>query len=130
MYVRQNPDGSLDWSINDARNDTNLMDFRHRNHHALATAIQRIDDFLGHVVFGRVMIDTLGMVKQCMDLGMSRENAERIVMAARSFAMGMHESGMDAEEIRDKFEEVYGELRGEAPRSRRQRTGEAGLAPS
>jgi hypothetical protein len=77
-------DGTYDWSQNSARNDTNLMDFRAAAHHGLPAVLQRVDDFLGLVVSGRVVIDTLGMVRSSMAQGMGRENAERIAAIARS----------------------------------------------
>lgn len=113
MYVRPHPDGSYDWSVNAALNDTNLMDFRAPERRSLRELIQRIDDFLGLVVSGSLVIDTLGLVQRSMEQGLSREQAENVVKVAREFALEMHESGMDAREIRSRFDEFVGQLRSE-----------------
>ena len=119
MYVRAYRDGTYDWCVNAARNDTNLMDFRPREQHELDEVLQRIDDFLGLIVWGDVVIDTLGLVRQSIAQGMTREDAERVVEATRNFALAMHESGMDAKEIRNRFVEIHEQLR-------RERTGQVG----
>jgi len=113
MYIRTHADGTYDWSQNSARNDTNLMDYRTAAHHGLPEVLQRVDDFLGLVVSGRVVIDTLGMVHSSMAQGMGRENAERIAAIARRIAIDLHESGMPADEIKVRFEEVHEQLRRE-----------------
>jgi hypothetical protein len=113
MYVRRHDDGTYDWSQNAARSDTNVMDFRRPEHHALTEVLRRVDDFLGLIVSGRVVIDTLGMVRKSMERGMGRANAERIAAVARNFALEMHESGMDADEIRTRFEEIHDQLQRE-----------------
>ena len=113
MYIREDAEGTYDWSQNAARNDTNLLDFRATGKHDLSEVLRRVDDFLGLVVSGRIVIDTLGMVRQSMALGMGRENAERIAMVARDFAIEMHNSGMDAEEIKGRFEQIHEQLRRE-----------------
>jgi hypothetical protein len=87
------------------------MDYRPRERHGLEEALQRVDDFIGLIVFGHVVIDTLGLVQQSMAQGMSRENAEKVAEAARNFALAMHESGMDAEEIRNRFAEIHEQFR-------------------
>jgi hypothetical protein len=72
-----------------------------------------VDDFLGLIVSGRVVIDTLGIVRKSMAQGMGRANAERIAAIARNFALEMHQSGMDADEIRTRFEEIHDQLKRE-----------------
>jgi hypothetical protein len=113
MYIRRHNDGTYDWSQNAARNDTNLMDFSRPEHHDLAEVLRRVDDFLGLIVSGRVVIDTLGIVRKSMAQGMGRANAERIAAIARNFALEMHQSGMDADEIRTRFEEIHDQLKRE-----------------
>lgn len=110
MYIRVHDDGTYDWSQNAGRNDTNLMEYRSPEHHEISEVLRRVDDFLGLVVSGRVVIDTLGMVRKSMQQGMGRATAERIASIARNFAVEMHESGMDADEIRDRFEEIHAQL--------------------
>lgn len=117
MYVRAFRDGTFDWCVNAARNDANLMDFRQREQHELEEVLQRIDDFLGLIVWGDVVIDTLGLVRQSIAQGMTRKDAEKVAEAARNFALAMHESGMDANEIRNRFSEIHEQLR-------RERTGQ------
>jgi len=111
MYVRAYEDGTFDWCVNAARNDTNLMDFRQREKHELEDVLQRIDDFLGLIVWGDVVIDTLGLVRDSIAQGMTRNDAEKIAEAARNFSKAMHESGMDAKEIRSRFGEIHEQLR-------------------
>ena len=113
MFVRPYSDGSYDWSVNAARNDTNLLDFRSPERHRPEEVLQRIDSFMGSVVSGPVFIDTLGMVRHSMDLGMSREEAERVATIARNLVLEMHEAGMDAHEIRNRFAEIHEQLRRE-----------------
>jgi hypothetical protein len=48
-----------------------------------------------------------------MELGMSPKEAEKIATIARNFALEMHESGMDAEEIKSRFGEIHEQLRRE-----------------
>ncbi|NJO54565.1 MAG: hypothetical protein HC829_06745 [Bacteroidales bacterium] len=120
MYVRADDEGTFDWCVNVARNDLNLMDFRKREQHDLDEVLRRIDDFLGSIVFGDVVIDTLGLVRQSMAQGMTRQEAENAAAAARNFAQAMHASGMDASEIRNRFAEIHEQLR-------RERTGETML---
>jgi hypothetical protein len=113
MYVREYPDGTYDWCVNAARNDTNLMDFRPRESHRVEEVISRIDHFLDLTVWGDVVLDTLTLVQPLMEKGMSREEAEKAVEAARTFALKMHEKGMDAREIRNRFTEIIEQLRRE-----------------
>ncbi|MGZ8322658.1 MAG: hypothetical protein ACXW3N_06070 [Rhodoplanes sp.] len=113
MYLRAYADGSYDWCVNAARNDTNLMDFRPRESHRLEEVIRRIDDFLDGTVWGSVILDTLGLVQPLMERGLSREDAEKAVEAARTFVLDMHKDGMDAGEIRNRFIEIHEQLRRE-----------------
>jgi len=113
MYVRAYNDGTFDWCVNAARNDTNLMDFRSRERHDPKEALQRIDDFLGLIVWGEVVIDTLGLVRDSIAKGMSPKEAEKVAEAARNFSRAMHDSGMDASEIRNRFAEIHEQLRRE-----------------
>ncbi len=113
MFVRRHDDGSYDWSVNAARNDINLMDFRSPERHRPEEVLQRIDSFIGRAVSGRLFIDTLGIVRQSMEMGMSREEAERIATLARDLVLEMHGSGMDAHEIRNRFAEIHEQLRRE-----------------
>ena len=113
MFVRPYDDGSCDWSINAARTGPNLMDFRSPERHGAEEVLRRIDDFLGLVVSGPVVIDTLGLVKQSMKLGMSRERAEQIAKIAREMVLDMHNSGMNAGEIRTRFAEIHAQLQQE-----------------
>jgi hypothetical protein len=119
MYVRAFQDGTYDWCVNAARNDTNLMDFRAREQYELKDVLRRVDDFLGRIVWGDVVIDTLGLVRQSIAEGMTRGDAEKLAEAARNFALAMHESGMDAKEIRNRFTEIHEQLR-------RERNGQVG----
>ncbi len=113
MYVRPHPDGTYDWSVNAAENHTNLMDFRAPERHELAEVLGRVEDFLDSVVSGRVVIDTLGLVQGSVALGMSVDEAERFAETARGFVIEMHESGMDAHEIKTRFDEIHEQLRRE-----------------
>lgn len=123
MFLRAYSDGTYDWCVNAARNDTNLMDFRSREQHELREVLRRIDDFLGLIVWGDVVIDTLGLMRRLMAQGMTRKDAESFTQAARDFAQAMHASGMDANEIRNRFAEIHEQLR-------RERTGKARLNES
>lgn len=113
MYVRAHGDGTYDWCVNVARNDTNLMDFRAAERHTVEETLHRIDDFVGLAVSGRVVIDTLGLVQQSMERGMTRETAERVAEHARDLILEMHASGMDAHEIKTRFTEIQEQLRRE-----------------
>jgi hypothetical protein len=111
MYVRSFDDGTYDWSVNVARNDTNLMEFREPQKHRLEEVLQRIDDFLAGTVPGRLVLDTLGLVHRSMALGMSREEAERAAIATRDFIFEMHEAGMSADEIKRRFGHIHADLK-------------------
>ncbi len=113
MYLRAYPDGAYDWCVNAGRNDTNLMDFRPRESHDAKDVLRRVDDFLDGAVSGNVILDTLGLLHALMAQGMSREEAEKAVGVVREFVRAMHESGMDANEIRNRFTEIQGQLRRE-----------------
>ena len=113
MYVRPHIDGDYDWSVNAAQNDTNLMDFRPPERHELGEVLYRMENFIVSAVPGRVVIDTLGLIRGSLALGMSREDAERAAEKAREFVLGMHESGMDAHEIKMRFAEIHEQLRRE-----------------
>ena len=60
---------------------------------------------------GRLILDTLGWVYKSMEMGMTREEAERAVMATRDFIREMEAAGMSGEEIRQRFAEIHEDLK-------------------
>ena len=113
MYVRRYSDGAYDWSVNAALNDTNLMDFRPPERRELGELLYRMGNFIRFVVPGRVVIDTLGLIRDSLALGLSRDDAEKAAEKAREFVVDMHESGMDAHEIKMRFQEINEQLKRE-----------------
>lgn len=111
MFVRSYQDGTYDWSVNEARNKTNLMDFRAPSKRSLNETLRRVDEFWDGKLPGRLVIDTLGIVQGAMALGLSREQAERAATAAGKLASDMHNAGLDAGEIRERFAGIEGQLR-------------------
>ena len=105
MFIRAYEDGTYDWSVNDAGNDTNLLDYREPMRRSEVEVLDRIDGFWTQTQPGTLLLDTLGMVKRALDLGLTREQAEQTVIVAREGILAMHKSGMDAKEIKARFAE-------------------------
>lgn len=112
MYVRSHEDGTYDWSIGAGPRDP-LMDYTAPERHDLEEVGRRIDDFLGLIVAGPLVIDTLSLVRRSMESGMGRETAEKVAHVARDLALKMHEAGMDAHEIRNRFAYIHEQLKRE-----------------
>lgn len=105
MFIRAHEDGTYDWSVNDAGNDTNLLDYRETMRRSEVEVLDRIDGFWTEAEPGNLLLDTLGMVERALALGLSREQAEHAVIVAREAILAMHKSGMDAKEIKVRFAE-------------------------
>lgn len=105
MFIRAYDDGTYDWSVNDADINTNLLDYREPMRRSEVEVLERIDALLSKHEAGTLLLDTLGMVERALALGLSREQAEQAVSVAREAILAMHDSGMDAKEIRARFAE-------------------------
>ena len=71
---------------------------------------------------GKLVIDTLRLVREAERMGVSHEEAERAACITRDFVVEAYEQGMTVDDIKAEFARMASELRQERI-SRRERPG-------